>query len=120
MNVKQIVVNELKGIIEDALPSPAFWRSNRISVRCDHGCWEVLIRRSDDAFKVFELTLAEHDLDDIWIYFDEDYDDDRCVTLKLCDPDWIDRVVQILRDRFCVGVGSPSHEGVQERPFRSA
>jgi hypothetical protein len=98
VSVKEAICIALSEEIRKAT-NPNLWVKFHTSVRRDHGCCEFLIRGDDDhAFKLFELTLAEEDSDDIWIYFHEDYANEACTMMKLCEPDWIDRVIRLIQE----------------------
>ena len=99
MNVKEAIVTSFAEELKKLFPE-SFWRYNYTRVRCDYGFWEVLIRRCEDNCKIFQLTLAEEDIDDVWVYFHDDFSDEVCVKAELCDPFWIDKLLKIIPQRI--------------------
>jgi hypothetical protein len=103
MEFKEQVVEGLKDELEAALPDQ-FWTDKYTQVKCDHGCWEVRIRCRLSDRKLFECTLAydrgDDSVDDIWVYFNEDYDKANCHKEVLSDPDWIGRVIALVKQRL--------------------
>lgn len=90
MDAKEQILNSIAEELQLLIPN------HKLSVRNDHGCWEIISRNSN-RIKVLECVMAEDPNDDsVYVHINEDYSK-AAEPISLSDPTSLDRLFVEIR-----------------------